>query len=274
MIISHKLQVIFIQPYKISGTSFKEALKSYCDKGDVVAKRRVHKPEFVTHYNSYDFVDDHISASQIKHRIPKNIWDNYLKVSFVRDIYDTIISLYLYHHNHPVCKNRLYEKNFNKYFVKVGSRHIEENFSNLCIDRRCVIDFIIEYENRDEDIKTLEKKIGCCGLLKTYKSKKSNRRCRPLGQDVFKVYSQYPVTRALIDMYCSRIMNDNELIQKYYPLYKERLSQKIPEPGYLSRVKARLLFALHGYWSRRKPEWEKRTNSCRMPSLQHEVKLV
>ncbi len=274
MIISHKLQVIFIQPYKTSGRSFKIALKSYCDKDDVVAKRRGQKSEFVVHYNGYDFVDDHISASEIKQRIPKNIWDDYLKVSFVRDIYDTIISLYFYHHNHPTCKRRFYEKNFNKYFLEVGIRHIEENFSNLCIDRRCVIDFIIKYENRDEDIKTLEKKIGCRGLLNTYKYQKSHRGCRPLGQDVFKVYSQYPVTRALIDMYCSRIINDNELIQKYYPLYKERLSQKISEPGYLSKAKARLLFALHDYWPTQKSEWERRPDSNHTLLPQRKIKLV
>ena len=274
MIISHKLKVIFIQTYKISGISFKMALKRYCGKGDVIARKLDYKYKFVNHYNGYDFLDGHISASEIKRRIPKNIWDNYLKVSFVRDIYDTIISLYFYHHNHEACRDRIYEENFNKYLLQVGIRHIEQNFSMLCINRRCVIDFIIRYENIDEDIKTLEKKIGRRGLLNTYKSLIVNSGCRPPGQDVFKVYSQYPVARALIDIYCSRIMNNNELIQNYYPLYKERLSQKIPEPGYLSRAKAKLLFALHDYWSTSKLEWEERPDSNHTLLPQRKIKLV
>ena len=256
MIISHKLKVIFIKSFKVSGESFEAALRSYCGKGDISAflDEKTYKDMFTNYYKGECLNSYHMSAETLRLKLPDNIWNNYLKVSFVRDIYDTIISLYCYHHNNQAFRG-LYPKNFNQYLLKQGIELVARNFSMLCIDRRCVIDFIIRYENREEDIKTLEKKIDCNGLVDAYKSTNRHTRLRPPGQDIFKVYSKYPIARSLIDMHFSQVMNDNELIQKYYPLYKERLSQEIPEPGYLSQKTARLLFALHNYWPTPKLEW-------------------
>ncbi len=275
MIISHKLQVIFIKPYKVSGSSFETALRSYCGKGDISSwLDRGIKDMFTDHYNG-EHLKFHISSEMLRSKIPDNIWNNYLKVSFVRDIYDVIISSYCYHHNDRGFRG-LFPKNFNKYLLRIGIRHAQRNFSNLCIDGRCVIDFIIRYENADEDIKTLEEKIGCIGLLNKYQSMRIFRDFRAPGQDSVKVYSRYPVARALIDMHFSQAMNDNELIQKYYPLYKERLGGKIPEPGYLPRKTARLLLSLYNY--RKYPvlrEYFRGTNHSRhISSSQSKVKLV
>ena len=98
-------------------------------------------------------------------------------------------------------------------------------------------------------------------------------RLRDPGQDLFKVYSNYPVARSLIDMHFSQAINDNELIQKYYPLYKERLSQEIPEPGYLSQKTAQLLFALHNYWPTQESE-KKKSVLRRILYFRRKAKLV
>ncbi len=270
------MQVIFIKPYKVSGSSFEIALRSYCGKGDISSRpgRGIYKDMFTDHYNG-EHLTYHISAEMLRSKIPDNIWNNYLKVSIVRDIYDAIISLYYYHHNSREFRG-FFPKNFNKYVLTAGIRHIEANFSNLCIDGRCVIDFIIRYENADEDIKALEEKIGCVGLANIYKSTSVNVKTRVPGQDSVKVYSQYPVARTLIDMYFSQAISDNELIQKYYPLYKERLSRKIPEPGYLSGKTARLLFSLYNYRKYPALKWYfRQRNRFRRPSfLRRKVKLV
>ncbi len=252
MIISHKLQVIFIRPVKTSGSSFETALKYYCGKGDVVTDDK----NFVNYYNGHDFTNGHISASDIKRKIPKNIWDNYLKISIVRCIYDSIISLYYWEH---IGLKKPQPVNFRTYVLLSGNRQIERNFRRLCDGQKSIVDFIIRYENADEDITDLEWKIGCVGLLNKYKSRSEKTRIRPHGQDIFKVYSKYPIARELVDTHFTEAMERNELIQKYYPLYKERLSRKIPEPGYLPRKTAKLLFSLYNYYPIRRLYYKKRS---------------
>ena len=244
MIISHKLRIIFVAPIKVSGSSFEAALQYYCGEGDVAnrdhPKGQEHK--FVTHYNDNDFLNYHMSAYEIKCKIPKDIWDNYLKVSIVRCVYDSIISLYYFE-----CKalNKPTPRSFNEYVLLSGNIQIKNNFNRLCENQQSLVDYIIRYENADEDIMALEKKIGCAGLLDKYKSMSRKTGIRPPGQDIFKVYSNYPIARELVDAYFTKAMERNELIQKYYPLYKERLSQKIPRPGYSSRITASLIHSLY-----------------------------
>ena len=243
MIISHKLRVIFIAPIKVSCSSFTTTLKHYCGDGDVVADiLRGDKHKFVRHYNGNDFVNSHMSASEIKCKVPKNIWDNYLKISIVRCVYDSIISLYYFE-----CKalNKPLPKSFNAYVLLLGNTQIERNFNMLCENQQSLVDYIVRYENADEDVMALEKKIGCVGLLNKYKSMSVKAGIRPSGQDIFKVYSKYPIARELIDAHFTKAMEQNELIRKYYPLYKERLSRKIPRSGYFPRITASLIHSLY-----------------------------
>ena len=245
MIISHKLQVIFIAPIKVSCSSFTAALKHYCGEGDVVTDiLEGDKHKFVRHYNGNDFVNGHASASEIKCKIPRDIWDNYLKVSIVRCVYDTIISLYYFESR---VLNKPLPNSFNEYVLLSGNIQIEGNFSMLCEKRQSLVDYIIRYENADEDIMTLEKKIGCVGLLDTYKSMSRKTGIRPPGQDIFKVYTKYPIARELIDAHFTKAMKQNKLVREYYPLYKERLSRKIPRSGYFPRITASLIHSLYEY---------------------------
>ena len=108
------------------------------------------------------------------------------------------------------------------------------DYNLLCIKNRLVTDFLIRYEHLDEDIKKLEIKIGYPGLLETFQNIKDKSDFRPPRKDIYTVYSQNPMARAIIDKVYESMMQ-NDLVARYYPIYRERLNQKIghPNPKYL-----------------------------------------
>ena len=107
MIISHKFQCIYIKLSKVAGTSFEIALSKYCGADDIIP--RPYKKDSVMrrvlgfwstqncnrHMKQIKF-GSHIKARDIKERIPRDIWDNYLKVATIRCPYDMLISHYYF----------------------------------------------------------------------------------------------------------------------------------------------------------------------------------
>ena len=238
MIISHKLKVIFIKTSKTASSSFELALSKYCGPDDIYTEigtdTNIRKSWNIPQSQNTKKAKGghHTSASKIKKTVPKNIWNNYLKVSIIRCPYDTLISSYYWN------KSRESLSLFIANLLAPAKRLW--GYKVICIDNRLVTDFLIRYEHLDEDIKKLETKIGCPGLLETFQNIKDKSNYRPPGKDIYTVYSQNPIARAMIDKVYGNMM-DNELVAKYYPTYKERLDQKVPEPGYFSVFVANVL---------------------------------
>ena len=238
MIISHKLKVIFIKTSKTAGSSFELALSKYCGPDDIYTKiasdtniRKSWNIPESQNTKKTKFVE-HISASKIKKTIPKNIWNSYLKVSIIRCPYDTIISSYYWNK---------FRKSFSRFVaIRLSPEKNLWGYKVICIDNRLVTDFLIRYEHLSEDIKKLEIKIGCPGLLQTFQNIKDKSNYRPPGRDIYTVYSQNPIAKAMIDKAYGNMM-DNELVAKYYPTYKERLDQRVSEPRYFQVFVANLL---------------------------------
>ena len=227
MIISHELKFIYIQPPKCAGSSFRLAFLEYCRENNIEA------------YEKYgDIVPyGHISAREVKKIVPQNIWDNYLKVSTIRCPYDSHISNYWFRRVAGRRKLSGIKKVWgDKYFglsITCYGLIFKYNVNRICIDNRLAVDFLIRYEHLDEDIKKLEMKIGCPGLLEIFNNTFEKNNFRAPGQDIYTVYFKHPVIRARINKICEEFMG-NEVVAKYFPLYRERLSRKVPEPGYFS----------------------------------------
>lgn len=180
MIISHSHKFILIKSIKTAGTSIEAALSNYCSGDDIV-----------TPLNAYSFnrdesssiqhrdmnadklswwnkdIGQHVDAAMLKNHLPKEIWDNYLKISFVRNPWDRLVSLFTWRNkNNPALKPRKYFYHhlgipFNefgqvkKHFLQYARSDWETNDRFYIIDGQLCVDYVIRYENLTETFNEL-----------------------------------------------------------------------------------------------------------------------
>ncbi len=237
MIISHKLKVIYIKLSKVAGTSFELALSKYCGPDDIltpIGKIGHEYRAFGRFPEAQNYIDpemqkrrfvNHTRAKKIKELVPKHIWNDYLKVATIRCPYDMLISGYYFFANRKeIVKNRSFEK----YIAKNDSRF--KALYGLHENGKILADFLIRYEHLDEDIKKLESKIDCPGLLKTFQSITAKKNIRPKeNTSSCEIYSKYPNAKLIIDQRCSELTEKYEFFQKYWLMYKSKLEREMEE---------------------------------------------
>ncbi len=242
MIISHKLKVIYIKLDKVAGSSFEIALSKYCGPDDILTpilpEGKIWKAMgYYCGEQNYQHLMEktktkyipHIEALNVKKFIPRDAWDNYLKIATIRCPYDVYISLYHFaKYDFQQNKKRPPEKNFEKFVIE--DKRIVRHLCGLHEEGKILIDFLIRYENLDEDIKKLEVKIDCPGLLKTFQSITAKKNIRPKDNaSSYEMYAKYPNAKLIIDRRCSEHAEKYEFFQKYWPMYKSKLEKDIEE---------------------------------------------
>ena len=235
MIVSHKLKVIYRKLIKVAGTSFEIALSKYCEADDILTpikgsgKSLRKSLGFCEAQNYMDlktqkpmFVN-HTPARKIKRLVPEHVWDNYLKIATIRCPYDMFISHYYFFTGK---KQRKQEGAFEKY---VFLRTIPfRTLCNLHDKEKILADYLIRYEHLDEDIKELESKIACPGLLKTFQSISAKKNSRlKTGASSCEMYSKYPTAKSIIDNKSYELSDRYEFFQKYWPEYKSKLEEAL-----------------------------------------------
>ncbi len=237
MIISHKLKVIHIKLKKVAGSSFETALSKYCGPDDVLSeilgpgKKLRETLGFPSAQNHEPFIIrnriDHLSADDIKGLIAADIFDNYLKIAIIRNPYQKAISWYFWRKRGE--KPSEIKEDFEEFIAATfRKKNIRSNplldYYQIHINGKSVADFIIRYEHLSEDIKKLEEKIACPGLLKTFLSLNAKADIRPSkGTSLYEVYSKYPKAKMMIDEMHYKYLDKYELIQEYWPAYKAEL---------------------------------------------------
>ena len=253
MIISHKLQCIYIKLAKVAGTSFEIALSKYCGADDIItpiiskespAIRRTlgfrDAQNYKDPHTQRNKFRNHIDAISIRKLIPKDIWDNYLKVATIRCPYDMLISHY-YFILTQVSRQRGFEEfivvgKHKKLFERIYNLHKKKAEKSTGI-KRLLTDFLIRYEHLDKDIKELEIRINCPGLLNTFQSITAKRGIRPqIGTAAYEMYSKYPAAKTAVDERCNKAAKEYEFFSRYWPAYKSRLEDAIKEHGACSGV--------------------------------------
>ena len=124
MIISHQKKFIFIHNYKVAGTSIRQSLELY-DYNTINNSTYLDKLKFFLGISpkvcSSQF-EGHITAVELKDKIPHKIFNDYYKFGFVRNPWDWQVSLYKYmlklesHPQHTLIKSM---KNFVLSFVLI-----------------------------------------------------------------------------------------------------------------------------------------------------------
>lgn len=179
MIVCHKHQFIFIKTQKTAGTSLEIALSQLCGKGDIVTPISKNDEEYrqslgfqapmnyivpFSKYKKADYINlmvskrrkelyNHMSCSEIKGFLGRDIYNSYYKFCFERNPYDKVISLFFH------------EGGFDKWtsiksFIQSGGLAIIRGFDQYTIDKIVAVDDIFKFEEMDNALETISKKLN------------------------------------------------------------------------------------------------------------------
>ena len=159
MIISHKHKFIFIHTNKCAGTSIEVSLASVCGSSDIIGPVTLENlPSDYKHpenYNKNKF-EDTMSAKDIKDNIPLECWEGYTKFSVVRNPWDRMVSAWFWQTRGG---GEFVKRNLQTFLSNPVLKPISMS-EQLTIDNSVCTDFLIRYENLNEDYKKV------CKLLK------------------------------------------------------------------------------------------------------------
>jgi len=189
MIISHKYKFIFIKIQKTASTSIEVYLSQQCHDGDVITPIR---PQVQPHIaRNHEGFYNHISASEIKSRIPKSVWESYFKFCVERNPWDKTLSHY-------------YMLSARKGGTLTFERYLAE--AKLCVDHSLytaeknssiIVDKIIRYENLLAELSEVFAFLGIpfAGSLNVYAKSEYRKDRRPYNE-VYTERQRYIVAKA------------------------------------------------------------------------------
>lgn len=209
MIISHKYKFIFLKTSKTAGTSIEIALSRFCGPDDIITpvspadekiRREFGYTEPQNHtspiwgYTIGDIIKmiykrrkkirfyNHIPAKKVKTYIGKAVWDSYYKFCFERNPWDRVVSQYFW-------RNKSEPRPPISEFLT--SKHIrilkKRGFGVYTINGSVAVDKICKFENIDEELETIRKKLGIPEMLVLPRAKsgyrENNRNYRDILTD-------------------------------------------------------------------------------------------
>ncbi|MFW6275226.1 MAG: sulfotransferase family 2 domain-containing protein [bacterium] len=199
MIISHKHKFIFIKPIKVAGTSVELNLAKNCGKKDIITHHsKPSKESDETLYNdysqNYEGFNPHMPPEKIREKIGEKIWNDYLKITIIRNPWDVVVSKYFwqekyvdkkiaantfkahkikyhllnskaYKHILRLLKKTLLKKAkvvIKKSDFQLFVESLSENNDKFYFDSKCkpAFDFYIRFENLEKDYKKLCQRLG------------------------------------------------------------------------------------------------------------------
>lgn len=96
---------------------------------------------------------NHMGASLIKQFIGEKIWNNYYKFCFERNPYDKAISYYFWHTRNQSNREELSD-------LLIRKKKQISNWGLYTINNKIAVDFVGRYENLEEDLETIRRRIG------------------------------------------------------------------------------------------------------------------
>lgn len=212
MIVSHRYKFIFIRPAKVASTSIEMALREICGQDDILTTspgrnhsrllgnsplRHIGAPIRHAFPGLFGYWH-HMPARKVRRMIGEDIWNSYFKFSVERNPWDRQVSLYY----HRALKNN---RNINfQTFMTSPIYHIFHhvklnNYDTYAIDGKIAVDYVMRYENLDEE---LLKIMGILGVKEHVKLGKFNSDWRKQKHDYRNYYNDN--TRDLVARWYKR----------------------------------------------------------------------
>ncbi|WP_157033279.1 hypothetical protein [Loktanella sp. S4079] len=181
MIVSHRHKLIFIKTLKTAGTSIEMAIANECGPADVVTPIfpavQGHEPRnwrgwFAPWKEVHSATDlrknlrecwqrkrmyNHIPARFARARMPKDIWDSYLKVAVDRNPWDKTLSHYHMFRNADWHRHYDPELTLDGYIDKGVYCH---NAPFYCdVEGNVIVDRVLRYDQLDQELPALFKEL-------------------------------------------------------------------------------------------------------------------
>lgn len=214
MILLKKHRLIFLKPKKVAGTSFEIALSYYAAKNDIITEiSEEHERKLLGCRGPQNFTSsfleafkndkkeflkaiynkrrprkyyNHISAKEAKKKIIQSEWEDFDKISIVRNPFDVIVSMYFWHNRGATSLDK---NNFLRW-VKNNPHVLCLNKDFYTIDGLPVINYLLRYEALREDILNLElEKPQLKGLAETFEMLKTKQGVRPKDASATKFFA-------------------------------------------------------------------------------------
>lgn len=193
MIVSHKHKFIFLKPYKVAGSSFEFALSSILGPRDLVTylgpdeeKKRLKelgvsesenkKPlvEIIKSFSRQNKRDlkslrwprlfhPHASAEEVRDFFGQTVWEEYTKISIVRNPWDYLLSFY--HWNYSGETRKSFE-----HWVFDNRHLIGLNNYQYYNQGKCVIDICLRFDHLLDDLNKLPLCVENIGAIRTHLS--------------------------------------------------------------------------------------------------------
>ncbi len=166
MLISDRHRYIFVHVWKVAGMSIQRALQradrrwmnpfiwALAKLGLVAAPSKM----------TYARLDEHITAAELKQKLPATVFDRFFKFAFVRNPWDLEVSAYHFaldhpwHHKHEQFKAM---RNFDEYVEwRVRAKGLLQSDFVTDPDGRLLMDYVGRYERLHEDFDHICQVIG------------------------------------------------------------------------------------------------------------------
>lgn len=182
MIISHTHKYIFLKSEKTAGTSIEAALSQHCGAEDMVTPlgdywfNRDERGQWIHSSMNAEGFSQHDPASEVKRKVPADVWSGYFKFSIARNPWDRVVSLFSWEaRNRPALKpaRRFYHRlgvpfdefrETKRIFQDFVAGDWKTNDRFYLIDGELCVDFIVRYEHLDEDLGRVCARVGLPAL--------------------------------------------------------------------------------------------------------------
>jgi len=227
--------ILFLRPRKVASTSFEIALSKFAKSEDIITPFLTNDEDtrqslgFPGPQNYlYSFSEKlsrrlkgrkgqrrgrkkfyhHMSAESVREKLGAEVFDQAFKVSIIRNPYDALVSMYYWQNKRPKAR-----PSFRDWALQ-NPKELIVNQNTYLIDGSNVIDFLIRFENFDEDIRKLEGlHPGLSGLADTFSGLSSKTGLRPAKATPAAMFADEPDLAAAVRFY-----NDFAISQFNYTL--------------------------------------------------------
>ncbi len=171
MLVSHTHKFIFTRTVKTAGTSVEVFFESYCAPPGHVAKHGsacIETEYGIIGARSKDAKRDnkwfhHMSARLIREALGRDIWDAYFKFTTIRNPFDKVVSAFHYRQlpferAEKMAFSQIRDA-FRKWLLSDDAK-LPHDRSKFLIKKDLCLDYFIRYENLEEGVGDVAKRLG------------------------------------------------------------------------------------------------------------------